>query len=223
MTLEVPMKRERNAAETKKRLLDAAEREFSAKGFAGARLGTIARAAGVQQALIHHYFSDKAGLYRAVIERAVGAMSTQGLEILQGFSAQPTTAAGIKQVAIAFTEMLSRFAEEHGALVMILRHDAEDEGSVASQVIQNMARPVFDAVVAYVDSVKAQGLIRSDVDGRHLCVSALSMALGPVLEARLIREIWPVNVKDRSFIVAQRKEFTTTILARLGIDDGSAS
>ena len=35
--LAVPARRERNAVETKKRLLDAAEEEFATKGFDGAR------------------------------------------------------------------------------------------------------------------------------------------------------------------------------------------
>src|SRR4051794_30056411 len=61
-------RRERNAAATQKRLLDAAESEFAARGFAGARLREIADTAGVQPALIHHYFVDKQGLYRAVLD-----------------------------------------------------------------------------------------------------------------------------------------------------------
>src|SRR5262245_18089884 len=72
----------RNAAETRRRILEAAEVEFAAKGFDGARLGSIARAAEVQQALIHHYFEDKAGLYRAVIAGALDALSAEGWDIL---------------------------------------------------------------------------------------------------------------------------------------------
>ena len=41
-------KRERNAAATRARILDAGEREFAARGFAGARLREIAETAGVQ-------------------------------------------------------------------------------------------------------------------------------------------------------------------------------
>ena len=73
---------QRNPALTRKRILDAAEAEFAAKGFDGARLGTIARGAKVQQALIHHHFEDKAGLYRDVIDRALSAMTTEGWDIL---------------------------------------------------------------------------------------------------------------------------------------------
>src|SRR5262245_42288820 len=71
-------KRERNAVETKRRILAAASSEFAAKGFDGARLGSIARAASVQQALIHHYFADKEGLHREVVRGGLAAM-TEGL------------------------------------------------------------------------------------------------------------------------------------------------
>ncbi len=40
--------------------------EFSAKGFAGARVGNIAERAGVNKQLINYYFDGKEGLYRAV-------------------------------------------------------------------------------------------------------------------------------------------------------------
>src|SRR4051812_45471354 len=62
-------RRERNAAATRQRILDSGEHEFAARGFAGARLREIAETAGVQPALIHHYFTDKQGLYRAVLDR----------------------------------------------------------------------------------------------------------------------------------------------------------
>src|SRR5829696_7533082 len=74
--------RERNAAVTRQRLLEAAEREFAARGFAGARLRAIAAAADVQSALIHHYFADKQGLYRAVVDRALLPTSTESWTLL---------------------------------------------------------------------------------------------------------------------------------------------
>lgn len=49
-------------------LLDAALEEFSAKGFAGARVRDIANRAGVSKDLIAYHFGDKEGLYLAVQE-----------------------------------------------------------------------------------------------------------------------------------------------------------
>src|SRR5437868_4544440 len=82
MMLGEPVKRERNALETKRRILEAATAEFAAKGFDGARLGTIARAAVVQQALIHHYFADKEGLHREVVRSGLQAMTEGAWELL---------------------------------------------------------------------------------------------------------------------------------------------
>jgi len=49
-------------------ILDAAFEEFSEKGFKGATIKSIARAAGLQSpALIYWYFPDKAALFREVL------------------------------------------------------------------------------------------------------------------------------------------------------------
>lgn len=61
-----PHERQRDPERTKARILDAAIEEFSAKGFAGARVSEIAARAGVNQQLIAYYFGGKEGLYREI-------------------------------------------------------------------------------------------------------------------------------------------------------------
>jgi TetR/AcrR family transcriptional regulator len=56
------------SAETRDRILDAALREFSANGLAGARTEQIAAAAGVNKALLYYYFESKEKLYAATLE-----------------------------------------------------------------------------------------------------------------------------------------------------------
>jgi TetR/AcrR family transcriptional regulator len=46
--------------------MDAALEEFSAKGYAGARVADIAARAGLNKQLISYYFGGKAGLYQAI-------------------------------------------------------------------------------------------------------------------------------------------------------------
>src|SRR5579875_2854247 len=64
-----PNARQRDPERTKARILDAAVEEFSAKGFAGARVSEIAARAGVNQQLIAYYFDGKEGLYREIGRR----------------------------------------------------------------------------------------------------------------------------------------------------------
>lgn len=61
--------RQRDPERTKALILDAATEEFSAKGFAGARVSAIAARAGVNQQLITYYFDGKEGLYREIGRR----------------------------------------------------------------------------------------------------------------------------------------------------------
>jgi TetR/AcrR family transcriptional regulator len=56
------------ADQTRARILDAAVRQFSENGLAGARTEHIAEAAGVNKALLYYYFKSKEALYAAALE-----------------------------------------------------------------------------------------------------------------------------------------------------------
>lgn len=56
-----------DAEATRRRLLDAAAREFAEHGIAGARVDRIAAAAKSNKAQIYHYFTNKDGLFDAVL------------------------------------------------------------------------------------------------------------------------------------------------------------
>src|ERR1700752_2194333 len=62
----------RDSAATRRRLLQAAREEFTARGIAGARVDRIAPAASANKAQIYHYFGDKDGLFDAVLETITG-------------------------------------------------------------------------------------------------------------------------------------------------------
>ena len=57
------------AAETRVRLLDAAEKLFSERGFYGVTTREVAGAASLDDAMIYYHFESKRGLFDAVLER----------------------------------------------------------------------------------------------------------------------------------------------------------
>jgi AcrR family transcriptional regulator len=61
----------RNPSATKARLLEAATGEFAAHGIAGARIDRIEEAARANRSLIYSYFTNKDGLFDAVMDAAV--------------------------------------------------------------------------------------------------------------------------------------------------------
>ena len=64
----VPRGRRRGSPDTRSAILAAARSSFATHGFAGATIRSIATAAGVDAALVHHYFGSKDDLFLAALE-----------------------------------------------------------------------------------------------------------------------------------------------------------
>jgi TetR/AcrR family transcriptional regulator len=79
----MPAPRQLRADQTRERILNAAIREFSEHGLAGARTGSIAAVAGVNKALLYYYFQDKEGLYAESLEAVAGKVAGAALAVLE--------------------------------------------------------------------------------------------------------------------------------------------
>mgnify|MGYP001090967487 CR=1 FL=1 len=77
----------RNAQDAKERLLDAATTLFAERGFAGTTVQKIVECAGVTKPVLYYYFESKAGMFRAILDRA-GHMQ---LELLEKVADAPGT------------------------------------------------------------------------------------------------------------------------------------
>src|ERR1700754_2988491 len=64
-----------DSAATRARLLEAAYREFSERGLAGARVDRIAAAARANKQAIYAYFGSKEGLFEAVLADRMSDLS----------------------------------------------------------------------------------------------------------------------------------------------------
>jgi len=58
--------------DTEQLILEAAEKEFSTKGFDGARTSAIAAEAGVTHAMLHYYFRTKEKLFERIFQDKLG-------------------------------------------------------------------------------------------------------------------------------------------------------
>lgn len=66
-----PAGRRTGSGETRAAILEAAAASFAERGYAGTTMRGVAAEAGVDAALIHHYFGTKQELFRAVLELPV--------------------------------------------------------------------------------------------------------------------------------------------------------
>ena len=210
-----PKKKERNSVETKKRIHDAAATEFAAKGFDGARLGSIARTADVQQALIHHYFADKEGLHAEVVRSGLEAMTKAAWELLSTMDAPQKKKAktDVKALATAFVELLLSFFATNGVFLDILRHEARREAQ-AAKIVADTIGPMFEALVTRLDQMKKRGEIRKDLDAKHFLMSCIAMVAFPFAEESFVTAVWPADWHDKKFLAERKKQIVEMVLAR---------
>lgn len=221
-----PKKRERSSVETKKRILEAAQAEFAAKGFDGARLGSIARAAAVQQALIHHYFGDKEGLHAEVVRAGLAAMTEGAWGLISQMETEPSRPGKPKKRALrkpselvslaeAFVDLLLRFFADNGAFLAILRHEARRDAGTVSKLVAEVVGPIFQAIVDRLEEMRVRGEVRKDLSPPHLVLSCVAMVAFPFQEEPLVAAIWPKPLRSSAFRAEQKKHVVEMVLARL--------
>ncbi|MFE2062014.1 TetR family transcriptional regulator [Streptomyces sp. NPDC059467] len=72
------------AADTRDRILDAAREEFSERGYEKTSVRGIAKAAGVDSALVHHYFGTKEQIFETAISVAFAPALNAPIAIADG-------------------------------------------------------------------------------------------------------------------------------------------
>jgi TetR/AcrR family transcriptional regulator len=66
----------RDAVRTRGKIVEAAKQEFSARGFAGARIEGVARRAKLSKQLLYHYFASKEALFDEILEQIIHERET---------------------------------------------------------------------------------------------------------------------------------------------------
>src|SRR5689334_25253069 len=77
-----------SALVSRDRVFAAAAKEFAARGYAGANMDRIARAARLNKAMIYYHFKSKAALYREILRDMFGAVRRAVAEV-EASSAPP--------------------------------------------------------------------------------------------------------------------------------------
>ncbi len=97
----------RQESETK--ILDTAEAIFAANGFNGTTMHEVAKAAGADTALLRYYFTDKDGLFDAVLQRRSHEVNAVRLDALDAYEAAMGDAMTLEGIIEAFTRPAFQF------------------------------------------------------------------------------------------------------------------
>ena len=156
-------------------LLDTARRLFLARGFASVSIRQIAAAAGSSPATIHYHFGDKLGLYRAMLEIAMGPIVAALQRLSDPARAEQIDIADIVRL---YTRML---ATNPVVPALIVQEVLAEGGRFREQFIEHFAGRLAPLLIAIIRREQSRGTLRDDLDPRLATLSAIGMTVFPFL------------------------------------------
>lgn len=153
-----PTQNERRSEATRERILEAAHVQFVENGLDGARMEAIARAAGVNKALVYRHFTDRETLYRQVLRRTYTRMRTA--EASLGLPADPLEA--LDQI-VSFT---LHYYIEHPDFLVLVGIENLKRGEHVRRIgpEELLASSLVGAYRTIIDKGVSAGLFRPDID-----------------------------------------------------------
>lgn len=141
-------------------ILTLAEQEFADKGYAGTRIGSIAKKGNLNTAIIHYYFESKERLYEAVLsvlfqkwENNIRHLTWEGLDP--------------EQIITQYVHMHYKFQYQQPNLFKIAQWEYMEGNDVFAQEVGIWMQDIQDKVRA-IQAWKQRAEIRPDIHGKAL-------------------------------------------------------
>jgi TetR/AcrR family transcriptional regulator len=201
-------RRPRRPADSRAVVFAAAAREFAARGFAGASVDRIARAARLNKAMIYYHFRNKAELYRAVLRDMLQAVGARAREV----AAAPIPP---DDKIRTFVASLAAEADRRPHFPPIWFREVAEGGTHLDAALLVDMMSVVGAVGAIVEEGARQGTYQRVspllVHAGIVAPLLLFYATEP-LRQRLARAGMPSAALDREEVVAHLQQVTLGLL-----------
>lgn len=161
----------------RQQLLEVARREFSTHGFRGTSVAEIAKAAGATPAMIYYYFSNKRGLYRAMLEQTLGPFLSN---LETGLKDAGSSDAALPVFVRAYMNLLAASPE---IPALILRDVLSPGGEMRDEFVKNFAGRAAPVVRRALQQGIESGRLRADLDPDLATLSLLSLVVFPFMSA----------------------------------------
>lgn len=192
----------RNSAETKAKILAAAESEFAEKGLAGARVDEIAAAAGCNKGMIYQYYGSKTGLYEEVLLTVYKRLSDlEDIIISKDMGYE-------ERIAIIVQEYFRFLSENESFVNLIMRENLNKAKYLSMSGALNIKDPMINAVKNLVISGKEQGVFAQSVDEKQVVLSLITGTFSYFSNRYTLSKIIHTNLFDEE-ITKKRIELVT--------------
>ena len=197
----------RDAALTRQKLIECAERLFAEFGYAGTSIDRIAAESGINKRMIYVYFSDKEGLYKAVL--------TLNFKRALHFSQSAEKSAEPADVLLRAEELIKHYFSYLGnnpSFVRLLMRENLDGGKHAGKVLVETAAQTLDDLHGIVRTGMRQGLFRQDLDERKLVICINALCLGYFSERALLLALWGEDITSPEVLGAMQRFIVALVM-----------
>lgn len=195
-------------------ILQAAVREFSREGVAGARTDAIARAAHVNKALLYYYFKDKESLYAAVLDEVFGGLTAAVMQVLS-LDLPP------RDKILAYAGAHFDYIASHPLYPRIVQAELMRAGRGGSaqleRIVKQYFRPLFARLAATLQGGIASGDFRH-VDPPHFIPSMIALITFYFTSAPAMRLMTGSDPLTPELLAARRAAVLDFISAALFLD-----
>jgi AcrR family transcriptional regulator len=200
-----------DAADTARRnILDIATEEFARKGFSGARIDEIAARTNTSKRMIYYYFSDKEGLFVAVLEEAYRRIRDIEAQLdLDHLDPQEAIRA-----LVGFTFDYQHANEDFIRLVMV-ENIHMGVHLARSKVIQALNVSVIRTLRQIYERGVAAGLFREGVDEIDLHMSISALCFFNVSNRATFSQIFKRDMTSPRALAKRRRVVIDTIVRYL--------
>ena len=170
-------------------ILDAALVEFSEKGFSGARIDTIAAAAGVSKPMIYSYYGDKDDLYAAALREAYIQIRAGEQEL----DLEHKTPEEAIRALVSFT--LNHFRSKPWFISMLNTENLLGGDAIRRiHDVGDIQSPLIDGLRDLLDRGAADGTFRADIDPIEVYITIASLCYFPVSNRHTLRTVFKVPI-----------------------------
>lgn len=202
---------------TEQAILEAAENEFSKKGYAGAKTTDIAAQAGITHTMLHYYYRTKENLFNMVFEQQLKIIV--GLLTKFAFDENLTFLEKIKKTINVHYEILEKNPSLPRFIINeVISHPERLERAkkVAMESFMGIAKRLQEDI----DKEAKKGTIRR-VNAIDIFIDAIALNAFPFIVKPIIETfISPLYGSSKEFYEQRRKENIELIMSRLAIKTG---
>lgn len=182
-----------------KRILEAARRVFTRKGFDGARMQEIADEAGFNKALVHYYYRSKEKLFAEILQEAFSTMlpAMAGVFMGQGTIAQ--------KVELFVEKYLAVMMQNPFIPVFVFSEMHRNPETFFNEIVPAELKPRIQAILTIFESAAESGQI-NPINPRHLLINIMALCVFPFVARPMLQRVMDISDPEFQEILKERKK-----------------